>query len=90
MQSNDSSDDTELQVPAVLRFQVASDVHTEFIKRRLPDARIIQPAKEADILVLAGDIANGLDAVAVFGDWPVPDTPRASRRPVCLSQAVAA
>jgi hypothetical protein len=36
-----------------------------------PDHRIIAPT-DADVLVLAGDIANGNDGSAHFRNWPVP------------------
>jgi hypothetical protein len=55
-----------------LRIQVASDLHLEFIKRRFPDERVIKPLPDADLLVLAGDIAKGLGVLDAFGDWPVP------------------
>jgi hypothetical protein len=30
------------------------------------------PAADADIPVLAGDIANGTQAIELFNDWPFP------------------
>lgn len=54
-----------------MRIQLASDLHLEFDRPRSP-ARIIEPAPGADVLVLAGDIHNGANAVEVFADWPVP------------------
>ena len=58
--------------PPRLRVQVASDIHLEFIKRRFPGERVIRPLADADLLVLAGDIAKGLGVLDAFGDWPVP------------------
>src|SRR5664279_4463289 len=55
-----------------MKIQLASDLHLEFLQRRFPDTRIIEPAPGADLLVLAGDIHNGIQAVAAFADWPVP------------------
>jgi predicted phosphodiesterase len=55
-----------------VRIQLASDLHLEFLQRTFPRERLIAPAHGADLLVLAGDIANGLQAIELFGDWPVP------------------
>lgn len=55
-----------------MKIQVASDLHLEFLQQYFPGERVIAPASDADVLVLAGDIANGLDAVRLFADWPVP------------------
>jgi predicted phosphodiesterase len=55
-----------------MQLQLASDLHLEFLTERFPGVRIIEPAPDADLLVLAGDIANGVDAVTAFADWPVP------------------
>lgn len=55
-----------------LRVQVASDLHLEFVQRRFPGHRTIEPHPDADLLVLAGDIHNGDSALDAFEDWPVP------------------
>lgn len=55
-----------------MNIQLASDLQLEFLERRFPGERIIEPSPGADILVLAGDIHNGIKAVASFGNWPVP------------------
>lgn len=55
-----------------MRVQLASDLHLEFVRGALPQERLIAPAHGADILVLAGDIGSGLQAIEMFGDWPVP------------------
>jgi predicted phosphodiesterase len=55
-----------------LRIQIASDLHLEHVGRYARGERLIRPAPDADLLVLAGDIANGADAVKLFADWPVP------------------
>ncbi|MDB5854093.1 MAG: calcineurin-like phosphoesterase family protein [Herminiimonas sp.] len=54
-----------------MKIQIASDLHLEFLINRYPGYRIIEPA-DADVLVLAGDIANGLDGLRQFADWPTP------------------
>lgn len=55
-----------------MKIQLASDLHLEFLEHRFPRARLIEPAPEADLLVLAGDIHNGVKALEAFCDWPVP------------------
>lgn len=55
-----------------MRIQLASDLHLEPLTDRFPGERVVAPAPDADLLVLAGDIANGLDGVRLFADWPVP------------------
>jgi predicted phosphodiesterase len=55
-----------------MRIQVASDLHLEFLRREFPGERLIRPAPHADLLALVGDVANGLDGIASFADWPVP------------------
>lgn len=55
-----------------MKLQIASDLHLEFLQRLFPGERLISPAHGADVLVLAGDIANGIEAIELFKDWPVP------------------
>lgn len=55
-----------------MNIQIASDLHIEFLQRRFPGYRVIAPAPEADVLVIAGDIHCGTKAVETFADWPVP------------------
>ena len=55
-----------------MKLQIASDLHLEFIQREFPGERLISPAYGADLLVLAGDIGNGTQAINLFRDWPVP------------------
>jgi predicted phosphodiesterase len=55
-----------------MKIQLASDLHLEFLQSASPRERLIAPACDADVLVLAGDIACGLRAIELFGDWPVP------------------
>lgn len=52
--------------------QYASDLHLEFLERRHPGVRLIEPAPGAEVLILAGDIHHADRAVEVFGDWPCP------------------
>lgn len=55
-----------------LRLQVASDLHLEFLPTSMADETVIRPHPWADMLVLAGDVAVGVDAVRRFARWPVP------------------
>jgi len=57
---------------SVMKIQIASDLHLEFLQKRFPGERIITAAADADFLVLAGDIGNGTQAIELFKDWPVP------------------
>lgn len=54
-----------------MKIQLASDLHLEFLQRAFPGERLIAPANEAEVLVLAGDIGNGMQAVQLFHNWPV-------------------
>lgn len=54
-----------------MKIQIASDLHLEFLQGLFPGERLIRPAYGADLLVLAGDIANGIDAIDLFKSWPV-------------------
>lgn len=68
----------------LMKIQLASDLHLEMINfkpglsytaspsKPFLSKRIIEPVPGADILVLAGDIANSADACKLFADWPVP------------------
>lgn len=53
-----------------MKIQLASDLHLEFMQREYPCERLIAPMPGADLLVLAGDIANGAEALRLFGHWP--------------------
>jgi predicted phosphodiesterase len=54
-----------------MRLQIASDLHLEMLYR-LPGYRVIEPAPDADALILAGDIHSHTHAIETFSDWPVP------------------
>ena len=55
-----------------MNIQLASDLHLEFLQHDWPLERVIAPVPGADVLVLAGDIANGDSACQLFADWPTP------------------
>ena len=55
-----------------MKIQLASDLHLEFLQHDWPIERLITPEPGADVLVLAGDIANGAGACQLFADWPTP------------------
>ena len=57
-----------------IRIQIASDLHLEmFRKPFLNWYRVDRLGPEAaDLLVLAGDIHNGVEAIGCFADWPIP------------------
>lgn len=55
-----------------MKIQLASDLHLEHLARQFPEETLIRPAHQADVLVLAGDIARGTAAIDLFGSWPVP------------------
>lgn len=54
----------------VMKIQLASDLHLEMLQRDWPGERIIAPVPGADVLVLAGDIADGAEAGRLFASWP--------------------
>jgi predicted phosphodiesterase len=55
-----------------MKIQLASDLHLELIEAFLPDEKLVGPAPDADLLVLAGDIHKPESVLEMFGDWPVP------------------
>ncbi len=54
-----------------MKIQIASDLHLDLLHRRFPEFRAVQPT-DADVLVIAGDIHRGAQAIGAFRDWPVP------------------
>ncbi|MBB3182276.1 metallophosphoesterase [Variovorax sp. Sphag1AA] len=56
-----------------IRVQVVSDLHLELLASRVPAAwHGIPLVREADLLVLAGDIGRPEDVIRLFGEWPTP------------------
>lgn len=49
-----------------MRFQLLSDLHLE------TESYLPEPAPQAELLVLAGDIDSSWSGLALFRDWPVP------------------
>jgi predicted phosphodiesterase len=54
-----------------MKIQIASDLHLEFLERRYPEYRVLEPTG-ADLLVLAGDIHRGAQAIEAFRNWRAP------------------
>jgi predicted phosphodiesterase len=54
-----------------MKLQIVSDLHLEFWPSN-PEHIGVAPAPGADALIIAGDIAVGLNAPARFQSWPVP------------------
>lgn len=59
-----------------MNIQLASDLHLDLLHPRWPEERLISPAQDADVLVLAGDIHKGTLAIDTFAQWaaqsPIP------------------
>jgi len=55
-----------------MKIQIASDLHLDLLQDRFPGYRAIEPAPDADVLVIAGDIHHQAGAIESFADWPVP------------------
>lgn len=55
-----------------MRIQLASDLHLDLLKPDWPGERLIGPVPGVDVLVLAGDIANGAEVFRLFAAWPTP------------------
>ena len=57
-----------------IRIQIASDLHLEMFRKPFPNWYRVDrlEADRADLLVLAGDIHNGVEAIRCFADWPIP------------------
>ena len=53
-----------------MKIQLISDLHLEMLQRNWPGERLIAPMPGADVLVLAGDIADGAHACKLFAHWP--------------------
>lgn len=55
-----------------MKVQVSSDLHLELLPEGLGVDVLIEPHPKADVLILAGDIHTGVNAIQHFRDWPVP------------------
>jgi predicted phosphodiesterase len=54
-----------------MKIQVASDLHLDALARRFPEYLPVTHT-DSDVLVLAGDIHAGTNAIDTFANWPVP------------------
>lgn len=55
-----------------MRIQVASDLHLELLPADLGAGLLVDRHPHAELLILAGDIHTGVEAIRYFRDWPVP------------------
>ncbi len=55
-----------------MKIQVASDLHLELLPADWGARHLLAPHPDADLLVLAGDVHRGAQAIECFKDWPVP------------------
>lgn len=55
-----------------MRIQVASDLHLELLPEDLGAGLLVDPHPDAELLILAGDIHTGVEAIRYFRNWPVP------------------
>jgi len=61
-----------LAAPGEVTFQLASDLHLEWLQREWPGERLIDPLPGAHALLLPGDVANMRQVTELFCNWPVP------------------
>jgi Icc-related predicted phosphoesterase len=54
-----------------MRIQIASDLHLEYLEKHFPGYHGVVPC-DVDLLVLAGDIAQGTRVFDIFAGWPIP------------------
>ena len=55
-----------------MKLHIASDLHLDQLEPHFPAHRVIDPAPESDILILAGDIHQAGGAIAAFADFGKP------------------
>jgi predicted phosphodiesterase len=55
-----------------MKLHIASDLHLDLLEPYHPGYRVIDPVPDADILVLAGDIHSGAEAIRAFRDFGKP------------------
>ena len=55
-----------------MKIQIASNLHLEFLQREFAGELLVTPHPDTELLVLAGDIASGTQAIDLFARWPVP------------------
>jgi len=55
-----------------VRIQIASDLHHEFVRDGALGCEALALARNADLLILAGDIHARTQTIALYGKYPVP------------------
>lgn len=55
-----------------MHIQLVSDLHLETLRDQTTTGVVLSPLPDADVLVIAGDIGLGTQAISFFKDWPVP------------------
>lgn len=55
-----------------MRIQLASDLHLVFLEGQCLNVRLVEPAPDADLAMLAAGTHNGVKTIEAIADWPAP------------------